>query len=298
MQDSYSIFGVDGKVWKGTLKVVLLVLCLWFIYQKVEEKTLDLSVLVVDRKFLFIIFITSILMVMNWYLESKRWQISIGHFQGQEMKTSWKVILRGQALNWIMPLSFGDFLSRITDVEEKKQAVSAVIFNRALLIALTFIFGIFSFSFFTNVSVSPFIIIPVGGLLIFLLIYYVRSKLRVFINYFIQMESGQYLEVIFLSVLRYSIFVFQFFLVLRFFNPSIQGIILIAGIGFIFFTKTFLPSFLGGFGIRESAGIVFFERYIENLSLILIPVVLVWLINVVVPSIVGAFMLVKLRPNK
>ena len=91
------------------------------------------------------------------------------------------------------------------------------------------------------------------------------------------------------SIFRYLIFTVQFVLLFYAFIPEVNLVVIIAGVGWTFFFRSVIPSLLGNMGVREVGALVFFERYVSEPSLILIPSLLIWLINAVSPSVFGLY---------
>ena len=106
-----------------------------------------------------------------------------------------------------------------------------------------------------------------------------------------------WIQVLALSLLRYVIFTFQFYLVLSLFLPELAWYLILLGIGWIFLFRSVIPSFLGNFGVREASAIVFFQAYVPDVSIVLIPCLIIWMINTVIPSILGTVYVFKLKLN-
>ncbi|MEO9871327.1 hypothetical protein [Ekhidna sp.] len=280
----------------GLVKMFLLVGCLFFLLTKLQDQSISFDETKIPEGIELTLTLVFGLMLINWFLESLRWKISIEIFETISIIDAWKAVLGGLALNWVLPLTSGDLLTRISQQQDKYQATSAVVLNRGIMLTFTLLLGVYGINCLAveydwnwwMVMVIP-IILSVGFL-------FRKSFIR-FTTYFIQMQRKVLIQIIGLSFLRYTVFVLQFFLLLKLFLPALSANLLIAGIGWIFLIRSILPLFLGGLGIREASGILFFQPYVSELQLAIIPIFLIWIINTVIPSFIGLIFLWRFKPS-
>ena len=235
------------------------------------------------------------LMILNWYLEVLRWKVSIKSFEKITTRDSWCDVLSGLAMNWLLPFTIGDFLARIRTKRDKYKTSAAILLNRGIMLLLSTILGIFGLmSFHVNylkIDVFPFFL--TGLLLIGLLCF--RNRLRKYQRYFDDLKRHLLIKIISISIFRYCVFVIQFLMLLKVFIPEISNWILIAGIGWIFFFRSIVPSFFGGIGLREGAAYVFFYSIVPDIMSVIIPVFLLWLLNTALPSVLGSVFILRLQ---
>ncbi|MEP1032077.1 hypothetical protein [Ekhidna sp.] len=279
----------------GLLKLALLVGCLFFLYDKLQDQPISLSEIKWPNGFWFTLTVVCLLMTSNWYLEVLRWKYSIQVFESISTKEAWRAVLGGLALNWVLPLTSGDLIVRISQQQDQYKTTSAALLNRFIMLCFTILLGGYGISHLAkNYDWSWWVLIPIALLMVLGLMF--RNSFRRFIAYFKQLNQMTFLRVFGLSLLRYLIFVSQFLLVLQAFLPMLSISLLIAGIGWIFLIRSALPLFLGGIGIREASGVLFFEPHVNQLHLVLIPIFLIWIINTVIPSLVGMLLFLKWKP--
>lgn len=278
-------------------KVLVLIGCLYFIFIKLNGRS-PFDNFESPNGFWTFLPIVLILMLVNWYLEALRWKISIQTFEAISISKAMKVVLSGLALNWIFPFSTGDLLARISQQRDKYQATSAAILNRVIMMIITICLGLYGASFVAQeLESKSWLIFTVVALIS--ITYLFRERLVNFGKYFKQLKRKVVFQITGLSILRYFIFSLQFFIMLKLFlAPLVSTQLLIGGIGWIFLARSSLPLFFGGAGVREASGIFFFEPYISNLELVLIPVFLIWIINSVVPSLSGLIFILALKARK
>ncbi|MEQ6169046.1 lysylphosphatidylglycerol synthase domain-containing protein [Ekhidna sp. MALMAid0563] len=281
----------------GLIKLVLFGGCLYFIITKFQDQLFRFRETVWPDSFGMVLGLVGILMIINWYLEALRWKVSLQSFEPITIKKAWQIILSGLALNWVLPLTTGDLLARISQQQDKYQTTSAAMLNRGIMLCFTLILGIYGMS-------KVAMVYEVNGWFTLLLIFsypiirwLFKKSLDRFFTYFRNIDRTTLIRIIGLSLARYLVFVFQFYLLLFAFLPDLPSDLLLAGIGWVFLIRSALPLFFGGVGVREASGIVFFEPYVSDLQLIIIPIFLIWMINTVLPSLVGLVFVFQFRVN-
>jgi hypothetical protein len=103
-------------------------------------------------------------------------------------------------------------------------------------------------------------------------------------------------KVLMFSLLRYLVFTAQFYLLLVFFGMENNVMALLSGISSIFFLQTGipLPSALN-FLVRGEISIIVFQHLNSNEILIIASTFSLWFINLVIPSILGLLVLMKIN---
>lgn len=279
------------------LKTILLVGCMYFIYSKWQSQTFPPGDFKWPSNFGLITSIVFVLMIFNWYLESLRWKVSIEVFESITLIDAWKVVLGGLTLNWVLPFTSGDFIARISQQRDKLKATSAAMLNRGIMLVVTSVFGLFGIGQLAIRYKWNHWALVAALIITIMLIVLFRKHIGRFASYFKELSKGTLIRIVILSLLRYFIFVTQFFLLLNLFLPGLDDHLIIAGIGWIFLARTALPLIMGGAGVREASGLIFFEPYVANIEYVLVPIVLVWIINIVIPSLAGLILLLKASPS-
>lgn len=277
----------------GLIKLVLLSGCLYFIYYKLQSQSISILDMAPPNGFWMTLIIVSMLMLVNWYLEALRWKLSVDQFEPISIGEAWKVVLAGLALNWVLPFTSGDLIARISRQQDKFQSTSAAILNRGIMLSITLILGLYGMSFLAHEY-------HWNGWFVFGLVFCIpllwilfKNFIDRFIRYFRELTSRSLLQVITISIFRYIVFVFQFYLLLMAFLPALEPRLAVAGIGWIFLIRSALPLFFGGVGVREASGLFFFEPYVAELEMVLMPIFLIWIINTVLPSMAGLLIIAR-----
>lgn len=234
-----------------------------------------------------IILIVCSLALVNWFLEVLRWKLSLDQMTKSSVKMAARQVFAGLALNWIIPFTGGDLVARLIPNSDRKMATLLIAYNRAIMLAITVIFGAFAMYQYSSDSKDSIWLGSFG--LVFVLIL-VLALVRRFLR-LERMKTNWIVQISVLSIMRYSVFTVQFYLLLLAWNPALPMITLIAGIGWIFFFRSMVPSLFGNLGVREASALIFFESI--SPEMILIPSLLIWVINTVLPSGLGLYYLIR-----
>lgn len=254
---------------------------LWMIYRAVARQSAGFVWHEWQTSWLVPIGVVLLLMPLNWWLEARKWRLLLPN-ESLTDQQALETVLRGLALNWVLPFTTGDAASRLAPLQNKTSGIWALLANRTSLLLVTAAFGVYGVSVYLKGQESATMwmtaALPVcwaGWYFLF------RKKVPV---------AHQLMA---LTLLRYAVFTLQFWMLLYTFLPHLPTSILLAGIGWIYLFRTFLPALLGNFGVREASALVFFEPLVAQASLILLPCLLIWLINTVLPSLLGLVVLLR-----
>ncbi len=252
-------------------KIIVLLGCVYLITSKIQGQNIVEGFVQPDG-FVITIACILILMVFNWYLEALRWRISIATFESISTIKAIKVILGGLALNWILPFATGDLLARISQQKDKYQTTSAAVLNRGIMMVVTIIGGVYGGSFIAQeYQLKGWLVLIF--LILILIAFLLRKRLIRFMLFFRKLSRRVILQIAGISILRYTVFSMQFFLMLSMFlGDTVSEELIFGGVGWIFLARSSLPLFFGGVGVREASGVIFFDPYVDDLQLVLIPV--------------------------
>ncbi|MEO9476394.1 MAG: hypothetical protein ABJG41_12705 [Cyclobacteriaceae bacterium] len=276
------------------VKYGLFVACCWFIYARLSGVGINFGA--IDfREFKSTLAVVLLLMPVNWLLEAWRWQLSVP-FENISLSHSLAVVLRGLTLNWVVPFTAGDLGSRTMQVAHRGRTLMSVGFNRLVILLVTVMYGGAAVFFFLHQGSWSYYIILAVAVLISLAVWIVWRKQLFGVSLdFLSSRLAFFISLI--TILRYAVFTFQFFLLFHFFVPELSAEVVFMGIGWVFLFRTVVPSVMGQIGIREASSIVFFEAYTDRIDLIVLACLIIWLINTIIPSILGLIPLIRVKPK-
>jgi hypothetical protein len=280
----------------------------------------------------FMISLILLLMILNWSIESVKWRLLIAKIEKISFFRAFKAVMTGVSVSLFTPNRTGDYLGRVFILEKGNHvegilitligsfAQIVVILSAGLFCFLSFLDQYLRVSYHVQeyLLISLIFLIPCLVFIIILLYFkigilsdfvgrYMPRKWERFLEYssvFGRYDSKELLGVLLLSLLRYVIFSTQFFLLLRMFGvelPITQGLILIP---VIYLAMTMIPSIaLIDLGIRGSISIfvigLYFQKYGFNSGdtelAILTSSTVLWLVNLIIPAILGTFFVFNLK---
>ncbi len=303
-----------------------------FVMRKLEDIPGILARILEQRHNLILIGVILFLMLINWGIESVKWRILIAKIEKVSFFKAFKAVLTGVSVSLFTPNRTGDYLGRvfILDKGNHVEGIFLTLIGSFSQIVVTFSAGLFCLLSFLDdylrvtyqireyLIISLIFIVPCTVFIILLLYFNIRY-LSDFINRFLprkwerfikytdvlaRFSSKELLGVLLLSLLRYLIFSTQFFLLLRIFGaglPILQGMILIP---VIYLVMALVPSItLAELGIRGSVSIFIIGLYFKRFGLgnpetdlaILASSSVLWLVNLIIPAILGTFFVFSLK---
>ena len=112
-------------------------------------------------------------------------------------------------------------------------------------------------------------------------------------------NANDVVKILVMSLLRYCVFSSQFFLLISMLIPELSFVEMFVGITLTYLFTTIIPtSVLGEIGIRGSVAMFIFEAFTPQVAVIFQISLLIWIINIVVPTLVGSVILLNVRKQK
>ncbi len=288
------------------LKMSIGVILIWFLWTRISDaiytsNLLDLSIASYGLTW-FLVAIT--LSLVNWLLESRKWQLLVNPFQELTILTAFKSVLAGLATGLITPNRLGNFIGRLAYIapEHRVQAtVNTQVGNLAQFI-VTIILGLFGLSVIAELFIPiNFIWIPLIMLMLASWLYFqpkiilktplgtkLYSKWSKEVDDLANLPHTLKWRVLFFSLLRYFIFIVQFICLFKVFGIDTDPILIAMLSATTFLITTVIPGlFIGKLLVRESAAVLVFSWIGLPIQTILAVSFLLWLINLAIPSAFG-----------
>ncbi|MBL0310056.1 MAG: flippase-like domain-containing protein [Bacteroidetes bacterium] len=253
-------------------------------------------------------FIAALLLVaVNWFLETYKWKILLQ--SGQSFVSLFKAVLAGVTLGFITPGRGGEFVGRAMYLEGDNQpkafylsVIGGLAQAAATLVAASLLLRLWRDDSFLYALVT-------GAALIFLLFYFRYDWFNRFIssNSFLQSRGWvlqrihvpkffTQLKVFFLSLLRFTVYLHQYVLLLVFFGSDSDLVTLSACTAVFLLFQTFSPLMpLLDLSFRGGTALYVFSESDENQLVVLSAVTFVWLMNLVLPALLGYLFILRKR---
>jgi hypothetical protein len=297
------------------IKLVFGLALLLFIGWKIRKSYLnsDFDELQLSDNFSFYLITVLFLMPFNWLIESLKWQLLIKRIQPQSFWTTVKDVLAGVSTSLITPNRIGNFIGRTVNLpkEHKAKAIIATIHSNLAQFISSICFGLLGlilinfnqdFIEVSTLSWSGLFVLSLG-----LFFYFYPKALDVSpisklfseqskdgIQAIQQLSLGFKIGILLLSMLRYSVFLAQFYLLLSCFQADLSYTAIFPAIAVVFLITTIIPSFLfGKLFVREASALFVLTECGVPAAVILFTVFLLWTINLAVPSLIGGSILMR-----
>lgn len=246
-----------------------------------------------------------ILLPVNLLTEALKWRQVSRYLEKQQLSNAYKAVLAGISSGFVTPNRLGDIVGRMhfLQPENRKSAVSLATINSLTQNLAILLPGIpLAILFFmqkqSTVQSGTYILFLIAILLLFLVTLIVlpviarRIKQEKIQTYFSGLTNYTFKDMAVItgwSLLRFSVFSFQFFLMLQFFGVELTLMQAVTSIPVMYLLVTFTPSFAFSEAlIRGSWAVFVIGTFASNIPGIIMAGVGLWLVNMVVPVVIGA----------
>ncbi|MDF2453517.1 MAG: hypothetical protein K0S26_3021 [Bacteroidota bacterium] len=302
------------KILISGLKILIGILSFWIIYNRLVQiphlKDQFLHLFSEPGMYL-VIAVTLLLMPVNWGIESYKWKRITSQIQSVSYKTALKSVFSGICVGNLAPGRAMEFLAKIYFFKpENRPDVTVLHFiNGMFQMLITVTVGLIAVSMKLNKtdSSSNFIYYVIAGgvcLIVFfcwaiLNVSLIQSKLKL-IKWFrvkdttkIQFSGSLIIQLITLSAIRYLVFTSQFFILFNALSPQNNMLETMLSISAYFMLTSLIPmvSFIEP-AIRAAIALFVFNGGDDTVIIVLCST-FVWIINVVVPSLIGYIIILR-----
>ncbi|WP_299985513.1 lysylphosphatidylglycerol synthase domain-containing protein [uncultured Pontibacter sp.] len=307
-------------------KIVVVLLTLYFLYLAIFTTPDTLlswqGILRAARQsdYTFLLILSALLIPANWGLEAWKWQLLGQKLERISYLRAFRAVMVGLTLGFITPNRLGDYAGRVLELKSKErlEGIGAVFIGRFCQLVATVLVGSLGLFYFAlllywrdypAICLSVFFLLLVLNVAMLLLLFNARAMvalvaavgpLRKLAKYLAIMGRYTFVEmnkVLLLSLLRYFVFLLQFVLLLVLFEVRLSPVEYISGVSTAFFLKSVVPSvsLLSDLGVRELSAMYVFGLLGQERLQVLSASLSLWLLNIVVPSAVGLFFVLRLK---
>lgn len=261
-----------------------------------------------------------LLVFFNWGIEARKWQLLMRLLQPMRFSTAVKAVLSGVTFSLNTPNRIGEYGGRMLYVAEGKriQSVSLSIAGSISQLIITVLMGCGGLLYLLLQMNESSVIMGLNafwmkmalyfsfGAFILLLLFFFRlgwlirlidklpyaEKFARYIDVLERFEAKLLLRLLFLSLLRYLIFVLQYIFMLQLTQVGVgwmQGFWLVS---VLFLVLAVVPSFaIADLGIRGKFGVALLSLYSTNVAGIIGTTFGIWFINLFIPAIIGSLLI-------
>ncbi len=261
------------------------------------------------------------LMVVNWSIEAYKWKISIRQIQRVHFLKAFKAVLSGLSFSVSTPNRIGEYLGRLIYMDEgnRLKTISITIVGSISQLIITLLMGCIGLFILRSdieaghlvsslwLKVVLYGVIAVG--LILTLFYFRLSWLIRWVDrlpgsnrfaYLVQaledFDATLLLRLLSLSLLRFIVFIVQYYLLFRLFDVSITWWQSFWAVSVSFLVLAAIPSFAilelvqRGYVTKTIVGL-----YSTNIAGIGLATAGIWLINLIIPAIIGSLLILSIK---
>lgn len=297
-----------------SIKILIGILSFWIIYNRLVQiphlKDQFLNFFDEPGMYLIIGFIL-ILMPVNWGIESYKWKLITSQIEPISYKIALKSVFSGICVGNIAPGRAMEFLAKIYFfIPANRPDVTVLHFiNGMFQMLITVTVGLIAVSLKLNQTdtTSNFIYyVMIGGLCLIVFFCWtilnvsvIQNKLKWFkwfrINQTAKINFSRTLivQLVTLSIVRYLVFTSQFYILFNSMSPQSNIIETFMSIAAYFMLTSLIPmvSFIEP-AIRAAIALFVFNTG-DNTVLVVLSSTFVWIINVVIPSLIGYIIILR-----
>lgn len=264
------------------------------------------------------------LMLVNWSLETRKWQLAVRKVQRISFWQGFKAILSGVSFSVTTPNRTGEYLGRVLYMEEgnRLRTISLTILCSLSQLLVTLLAGVLGLLFLWNrilgqantsdwssIGLQVLLFGSLAALVILTLFYFRVSLFARWIEKLSKKEKFAFLVIelgslnatilwrlLSLSTIRYGVFILQYYLLFGFFGVEVDFVETLFSTSLVFLVLALIPGFaLADLGIRGEVNLKVMGLYSSNAIGIGFTTVTVWFINLIIPALAGSLLILGIK---
>ncbi len=318
--------GIWQKIITWVFKLAVLIFSGWYLYVHVIQNAKFREIFTISASILenplsaWLIVACFAMTVINWSIESLKWRYLLHRFTRISFIRAFAAIMSGNAISLWTPNRVGEYVGRIVflDPAVRVKSIFATLAGGVSQLVVTLIMGTLGFVFYEKMGHIPELIqlaTGIAGLLFIglLLFFYFHIRvvrawfpvrkwtksIRKYLLVYRQYKRQELETVLLYSLTRYLVFCIQFYILLIFFGVHIPFLESMMLIFVMFFIQTISPTTgLTELVVRGGTTLFLFQRFTDNTTAVLFASYGIWIINLLIPALIGAIILGFARINK
>lgn len=303
------------KLTNTILSFLLGVIAVYYLYSSLKGKINAINpsdILIIVTENVIALIWLFILMLFNWGCELIKWNSLLKRIEKLSLKQLIESITLGVLLSMITPNRIGELGGRQLYISKENRLLSFYYqsFGALAQLLTTIIVGLAGLGYYFLLKEQP--IVYIIGLIVIILSMiglFCFSNLWIKVLIFVKkkwtairsqklsaIQLSDRLYILFLSIIRYCIFSIQFLIIFKIFSPSSSASLVIMGLSITFLISAVIPtSWLSEVAVRSSIVLYVFQQLELEGSSAVISSVLLWIINLLIPALLGFFSLGKVK---
>lgn len=239
------------------------------------------------------------LLTLNYTIEAIKWKSVIASTNKFNTWQALKAVLVGQAFSFFTPARSGDYVGRTLFLAPgtKLKGITQMAWASYAQILMTICFG--CFALFWNLPFLPWLkwVAPMGVCIALFLFFYNQplkgwlSKINL-----LQIDTALKWKLLGLALARYTIYLLQYNWAAEMLSIPIGWMDLSIGIMALLFFLSMIPAIsLTDLVIRGQLFLLLLAPFYQNDIMLIALTTLIWIVNFLIPSILGAILLLGFR---
>jgi hypothetical protein len=305
------------------LKIGIVAFAFWFIYNKlVSNGDLKQFLILIEKMPAYqmwsVMTLVVSLMFVNWILESVKWRRLISSVERISLWQSIESVFCGLTWAVFTPNRIGEYGGRVFFLSPKRRIIGVVAMAVGNIgqMVLTNVFGaiavcvfIYRFKSLNNTLFLAVCVMAAAFSLFFLVFYFnirwlnglllsmkFTRKYKKFYLILSRYKKLELFKILIFCLARYLVFSTQYFIMFFWLIPDLHYLDIIMVVCILFFVQSALPSLdLFDIGIRSITALFFFKYLTSHNTAVVACIASIWLINIIIPAILGSYFVFKLN---
>jgi len=266
-----------------------------------------------------------VLMLVNWLLESFKWQYVTRKIEKISALEAIEAVFCGLTWAIFTPNRLGEYAGRVLFLPNRKRihGVFAMAVGSFGQNVITNVLGLsavlwFLFTFYVNtgrhfqLNIWLYLLIAAGVIIfiVFFVILYFHiiwvvnildripfiKKFHRFFDIMGRYKKPELINIMLFCLARFAVFTFQYYLIIHMLIPQMQAFEMIMMVLIFLFVQSALPSLdLVDIGVRNGMAVFLFGYITHQTIAVMAAVSSIWLINLIIPAILGSVFVFKLK---
>ena len=239
------------------------------------------------------------LLTLNYTIEAIKWKSVIASTNTFNTIQALRAVLVGQAFSFFTPARSGDYVGRTLFLAPgtKLKGITQMAWASYAQIIMTICFG--CFALFWNLPFLPWLkwVAPLGAIIALFLFFYNQplkgwlSKINL-----LQIDAALKWKLLALALARYSVYLMQYNWAAEMLSIPVGWVDLSIAIMALLFFLSMIPAIsLTDLVIRGQLFLLLMAPFYQNDIMLIALTTLIWIVNFLIPSIIGAVLLLGFR---
>lgn len=315
------------KILFNTIKIILFIVFIGLIYWQVKSRSGEYNLIdAFNESFSWqqipYLLIAIVMLPVNILLETTKWKTFINQFQEKfSFQDALKSMLCGSFFGFISPNRVGEFLGRLKRIEpeNRSRSLTAGYWGGLAQFIVTFSFGIYmgGRTIMNHMDIEWSLdryTLPIAFVIILItsLVYFNLKHVLVLVSKFpllrkitkkypleYDVSKRKLLIILFITLSRYLVYVFQYIFILYFFGVDLPFEVLFSSVSTMLVIHTLVPSvpFID-LGVKGTTLSIILSGLSNNELGIFLSVLTIWIINIILPAIAGYYFFIASKKDK